>query len=55
MDPEVVKALKLQQESHNQDIREQDEFYQTKLAKIQEVTDKLVLAAIGETGGSDNV
>lgn len=54
MDPEVVKALKLQQEAHNQAIREQDEFYQTKLAKIQEVTDKLVLTAIGD-GGGDNV
>lgn len=54
MNPEVVKALKLQQESHNQDIREQDEFYQTKLAEIQEITDKLVLTAIGD-GGSDNV
>ena len=54
MDPEVVKALKLQQESHNQDIREQDEFYQAELSKLREVTDKLVLAAIGD-GGGDNV
>lgn len=55
MDPEVVKALKLQQEAHNRAIQEQDEFYQNRLTEIQEVTDKLVLTAIGDTGGEANV
>lgn len=55
MDPEVVKALKLQQEAHNRAIQEQDEFYQAELSQLREVTDKLVLTAIGDTGGEANV
>lgn len=55
MDPEIVKALKLQQEAHNRAIQEQDEFYQARLAEIQEVQDKLILTTIGDAGGNENV
>lgn len=55
MDPETVKALKLQQEAHNRDMQDLDELFNTRLAKIQEVTDQLVLAAIEPTGGEKNV
>lgn len=55
MDPETVKALKLQQEAQNRNMQELDEFFNARLAEIREVTDELVLTAIGDAGGENNV
>ena len=53
MDPETIKALKLQQEAHNEQLLHMDMVYQEQLRRQQEVMDNLVLAAINTGGDAD--
>lgn len=55
MDAEVVKALKAQQESHNEQILQVSEHYESVLANKQEQLDALILDRIGDREVTENV
>ena len=47
---EFVKALKLQQDAHNDNMRRMSEYYESALAEKQSQIDTLTLATIGDGG-----
>ena len=51
---EFVKALKLQQDAHNDNMRRMSEYYESALAEKQSQIDTLTLATIGDGGGAQN-
>ena len=51
---EFVKALKLQQDAHNDNMRRMSEYYESALAEKQSQIDTLTLATIGDGGGATN-
>lgn len=51
---EFVKALKLQQDAHNDNMRRMSEYYESVLAEKQSQIDTLTLATIGDGGGAKN-
>lgn len=55
MDKEVVKALKAQQEAHNEQMLQQAEYYEAKLDEKQAQIDALILDRIGDKEVTENV
>lgn len=51
---EFVKALKLQQDAHNDNMKRMSEYYESALAEKQSQIDTLTLATIGDGGGAKN-
>ena len=50
---EFVKALKLQQDAHNDNMKRMSEYYESALVEKQSQIDTLTLATIGD-GGATN-